>query len=252
MALATSAPLRMPPDTISCTSSRLHRPSLLQRLHGLRDGGQRRDADVLDEHLLGGGGAALHAVDHDDVRTGVHGQFHVVVGAGGADLDVDRLLPVGDLAQFVDLDGQVVGAGPVRVPAGRCAGRCPRAGCACRRRARRSSARAACRRRRAWRPGRARPRSRRPCAGRRGSSRSATEGTGRQGTCSGRAPPVVMPPSPVVVEVPTSLAPRPSASLAWPDSAPKLIPAMVTGMSRCRGCLACRSPSTTSVPHRSR
>ena len=30
-----------------------------------------------------------------------------------------------------------------------------------------------------------------------------------------------MPPSPVVVDVPTSLAPRPSASLAGPDSAPK-------------------------------
>ena len=34
----------------------------------------------------------------------------------------------------------------------------------------------------------------------------------------------VMPPSPVVVEVPTSLAPRPSASLALADSAPKLMP----------------------------
>ncbi len=74
---------------------------------------------MLDEHLLGGGGAALHAVDDHDIGAGVHGQLHVVVGAGGADLDVDRLLPVGDLAQFVDLDGQVVGAGPVRVPAGR-------------------------------------------------------------------------------------------------------------------------------------
>ena len=30
-------------------------------------------------------------------------------------------------------------------------------------------------------------------------------------------------------------APRPSASLAWADSAPKLMPAMVTGMSRCSG-----------------
>jgi hypothetical protein len=67
---------------------------LLQRLHGERDGGQRGDADVLDEHVLGRCGAALHAVDHDHVRAGLHGQLHVVVGAGGADLDVDRLLPV--------------------------------------------------------------------------------------------------------------------------------------------------------------
>jgi hypothetical protein len=62
----------------------------------------------------------------------------------------------------------------------------------------------------------------------------------------------VMPPSPVVVDVPTSLAPRPSASLACADSAPKLIPAIVTGMSRCSGCRAFRPPSTTSVSQRSR
>ena len=115
MALATSAPLRMPPD-----DDELHlavHAEFLQRLHRLRDRGQGGDADVLDEHVLGGGGAALHAVDHDDVGAGLHGELHVVVGAGGADLDVDRLLPVGDLAQFDDLDREVVGTGPVGVPA---------------------------------------------------------------------------------------------------------------------------------------
>ena len=40
----------------------------------------------------------------------------------------------------------------------------------------------------------------------------------------------VMPPSPVVVEVPTALAPRPSASFACADSEPKLMPAMVIGI----------------------
>ena len=39
-----------------------------------------------------------------------------------------------------------------------------------------------------------------------------------------------MPPSPVVVEVPTSVAPRPSASLAGAESAPKLMPAIVIGI----------------------
>ena len=38
-------------------------------------------------------------------------------GARRADLDEDRLLPVGDLAQLLDLDLEVVRAGPVRVPA---------------------------------------------------------------------------------------------------------------------------------------
>ena len=73
---------------------------------------------MLDEHVLGGGGAALHAVEHDRVGAGLDRQGHVVVGAGRADLDVDRDPPVGDLAQLLDLDLQVVGAGPVGVPAG--------------------------------------------------------------------------------------------------------------------------------------
>ena len=61
-----------------------------------------------------------------------------------------------------------------------------------------------------------------------------------------------MPPSPVVVEVPTAVAARPSASLAWPDSAPKLIPAIVIGMSSTSGFDACREPSTVVVEHVSR
>ncbi len=44
----------------------------------------------------------------------------------------------------------------------------------------------------------------------------------------------------------------PAASLALADRAPKLMPAMVTGMSRCRGLEAWRSPRTTSVSQRSR
>ena len=62
----------------------------------------------------------------------------------------------------------------------------------------------------------------------------------------------VIPPSPVVVDVPTSVAARPSASLAAADSAPNDIPAMVTGMSSTTGWLACRVPSTVRVSQRSR
>ena len=53
-----------------------------------------------------------------------------------------------------------------------------------------------------------------------------------------RALPRVMPPSPVVVEVPTAEAPRPSASLAGADSEPKLMPAMVIGILSVIGFLA--------------
>ena len=50
---------------------------------------------------------------------GLHGERDVVVGPRRADLDEDRLLPVGDLAQLADLDLEVVGPGPVGVAAGR-------------------------------------------------------------------------------------------------------------------------------------
>src|SRR5262249_56449337 len=44
------------------------------------------------------------------------GELDVVIDPGRAELDVDGLLPAGGLAQFLDLDPQVIGAGPVRVP----------------------------------------------------------------------------------------------------------------------------------------
>ena len=62
----------------------------------------------------------------------------------------------------------------------------------------------------------------------------------------------VMPPSPVVVAVPSSVAARPSASLAGAESAPKLMPAIVMGIFSSIGLAACRVPSVTSVPHFSR
>ena len=61
-----------------------------------------------------------------------------------------------------------------------------------------------------------------------------------------------MPPSPVVVEVPAIVAPRPSASLAGPESEPKLMPAMVIGIFSSIGFFAWRVPSTTLVSQRSR
>jgi hypothetical protein len=61
-----------------------------------------------------------------------------------------------------------------------------------------------------------------------------------------------MPPSPVVVDVPSSVAARPSASFTLADNAPKLIPAMVMGMSSSMGLEAKRAPSTVRVLHFSR
>ena len=74
--------------------------------------------DVLDEHVLRGGRPALHAIQHDHVRAGLHRERHVVVRPGRSDLDEDRLLPVGDLPKLLDLDLQVIGARPIRMATG--------------------------------------------------------------------------------------------------------------------------------------
>ena len=62
----------------------------------------------------------------------------------------------------------------------------------------------------------------------------------------------VMPPSPVVVDVPAAEAPRPSASFAGPDKAPNDMPAMVIGISNSIGFEACKPPIVTEVSHFSR
>jgi hypothetical protein len=49
-----------------------------------------------------------------------------------------------------------------------------------------------------------------------------------------------------------AVAPRPSASLAGAESAPKLMPAIVTGIESSIGVFANRVPSVTSVSQRSR
>ena len=91
---------------------------LVERLDRLAHRRQGRNADMLDEHVLGGAGAALHAVQHDRIGPGLDAERHVEAGARRADLDVDRLLPVGDLAQLGDLDREIVRAGPVGMAAG--------------------------------------------------------------------------------------------------------------------------------------
>ena len=90
----------------------------LQGFHRQTGRRQGRNADMLDEHLLGGGGSALHTVHHHHIRPRLGRQLGVVERPASADLDIDRHFPVGDFPQFLNLDFEVVGPGPVRVPAG--------------------------------------------------------------------------------------------------------------------------------------
>ena len=76
-------------------------------------------------------GAPLHAVEHDHVAAGLGGEPDVVLDPAGPHLDEDRHLPVGRLAQLLDLDHHVVGAEEVGVPARTSAGRRRAAGRAC-------------------------------------------------------------------------------------------------------------------------
>ncbi len=92
---------------------------LFERFDRLRQCRQCGDAGVFDEDLLSRRGASLHAVDHHHVGTRLDRQLDVIHDPRGSHLDVDRLLPIGDLSQLLDLDRQVIGPGPVRMPAGR-------------------------------------------------------------------------------------------------------------------------------------
>ena len=69
----------------------------LQGLHGLAQGRQRGDTNVLDEDILRRTGATLHSVDHDDVGAGFHGQGRVVISSRSSDFNEDRFLPIGYL-----------------------------------------------------------------------------------------------------------------------------------------------------------
>ena len=91
---------------------------VLQRAHGGADAGERRLTHVLDEDVLRRRRSALHAVEHDDIGAGLHRERGVVIGTGAADLHIDRLLPVGDLTKFEDLDFEIVRTRPVGMAAG--------------------------------------------------------------------------------------------------------------------------------------
>ena len=90
-----------------------------QRLDRLAHRSQGRHTHVFDENRLRCGSSTLHTIDHHHVGAGDRRQLDVIEGAGCTDLDIDGFFPVSDLSQFLDFDHQIVGAGPVRVPAGR-------------------------------------------------------------------------------------------------------------------------------------
>src|SRR6516165_3322056 len=57
-------------------------------------------------------------IKHDDVGPGLDRELDIVARPRRADLDKDRLLPIGGLAQLLDLYGQIVWTGPIGMAAG--------------------------------------------------------------------------------------------------------------------------------------
>ena len=88
---------------------------VVERLARLADRGDAGHAGLLGGQVRAGAGAALHAVHVDAVGVGLGRHAHVVVDPRRAQLELDRDLAVGRLADFLDLEREVVGAEPVRV-----------------------------------------------------------------------------------------------------------------------------------------
>ena len=79
----------------------------------LADRGDAGNAGILGRDMGAGAGAAFHAVDIDRIRIALHRHAHIVIDARGAELELDRDLPIGRLADLLDLERQIVGPQPV-------------------------------------------------------------------------------------------------------------------------------------------
>ena len=106
-----SPPLRMPAgdDEVDLVGE----ADVLERAPRLGDRRHQRDAGLLGGDVRAGAGAALGAVQVDDVGPALGRHPHVVVHARRAELELDRDLVVGRLADLLDLQREVVGAEPV-------------------------------------------------------------------------------------------------------------------------------------------
>src|SRR6516164_4595777 len=124
-ALATSAPLRMPPDMINCTFRCW--PSSWSASTAWRKAGKvGMPACSINTSWVA---PVPPCIKHDDVGPGLDRELDIVARPRRADLDKDRLLPIGGLAQLLDLYGDRLDRSN-RDGGRHCADRCQRARCA--------------------------------------------------------------------------------------------------------------------------
>ena len=89
---------------------------IVDRPAGLADRRHPGYAGILGGKVRPRTGASFHAVNVDRVGIALHRHPHVIVNARGTELELDRDLPVRRLADLVDLEREIIGTQPVRMP----------------------------------------------------------------------------------------------------------------------------------------
>ncbi len=86
---------------------------IVQRLARLADRRHAGHSRILGREMRTGAGRAFHAVDIDRIRSALDRHAHVVIDARGAELELDRNLVIGRLANLLDLEREIVRTQPV-------------------------------------------------------------------------------------------------------------------------------------------
>src|SRR5260370_10704579 len=93
----------------------IDQPDVLEGPAGFGARRHQRDRGLLVRDVRPGPGAALGAIPVDGVRAALGGHPDVVVDPRGTEFELDRNLVIGGLADLLDLQRQVLSAGPGRV-----------------------------------------------------------------------------------------------------------------------------------------
>ena len=79
-----------------------------------QNGRDTRDAGFLGGEVGSGARAAFHTIDIDGIWIGFGCHPHVVIDPGGAQLELNRNLPIGGFTNLLNLERKVIGTKPVQ------------------------------------------------------------------------------------------------------------------------------------------
>ena len=84
-------------------------------LAGLTDRRHAGNTGIFGCQMRAGARAAFHAVNIDRIRVAFDRHAHIIIDPRCAQLELDRDLPIGGFADFLNLQRQIVRAQPIRV-----------------------------------------------------------------------------------------------------------------------------------------